>query len=443
MRKITMYVIGLFALALTIISCEDEEIGEQIDVAPATAVVDPGAIAFGSAGVELVASASDGVTSPLASGTITLLDSAGTTQIATFTQNLSGQSDTIRMAADVSDIENLPIGTYAIVSTAIDQIGLSSTSDTIRFDIFDSEFNANQAGLWVLGSFNGWGANTPDLGMTLIADNTWQVTGVGITAGDQFKFANTPDFSGIDFSDPECDGVVEQGISDNINCSFNGTFTITFNDETLEYNLLNTSPPATNFPDLYLLGSFNNFEGTDARFFVAEDNVWRIDNLVLSAGDKVKFSTTPDFSGDSYGDDEPDSIADRFGSNIMIMNDGNYSVTINDLTLEYEFLLDCESSRQDGVWILGQMNGWGANTPDLGMTKVDDDNWTLSGISATAGDAFKFANTPDFSGIDWGDDNCDGNAIQGTGANISCIDETGTYTITFNTCLSQYTITQE
>lgn len=442
MRKISMFVLGIFAMSMTIISCDDEEIGAQIDVAPSVAVNDPGAIALGTE-IEFTATANDGVTSPLASGTLTLLDSAGSMQLATVTQSISGQADTIRLGASISNVASLGIGTYALVATAVDNSGLSTVSDTIRFDVFDSEFSANFAGIWVLGSFNGWGANDPDLGMSLIADNTWQIEDVTIGPGDQFKFANTPDFSDIDFSDPECDNEVEQGIGDNINCAFNGTFTITFNDETLNYTLLNTSPPEQNFTNLFLLGSFNNFEGEDARLFIVEDNVWRIENLSLSAGDKVKFSTTPNFSEDSYGDNEPDSIADRFGSNIMIMTDGNYTVTINDATLEYEFVIDCSSSQQDQIVILGAMNGWGSNTPNLTMTKVDDDNWTLSGIAATAGDAFKFANTPDFSDTDWGDDNCDGMAIQGTGANIDCIMEDGSYTMTFNTCSAEYTITKE
>ena len=94
--------------------------------------------------------------------------------------------------------------------------------------------------MFVLGSMNGWGSNDPDLGMTLIDDHTWQVSGVTITDTDQFKFANTPDFSDTDWSDPECDSVADEaGASDNINCGFNGTVTITYNDETFEYSVKN------------------------------------------------------------------------------------------------------------------------------------------------------------------------------------------------------------
>lgn len=92
-----------------------------------------------------------------------------------------------------------------------------------------------QSQMYVLGSMNGWGGT--DLEMSLIDNYTWQVEDVAMTASDEFKFVNTSDFSDVDWEDPECDGQATQDGGGNIACQYEGTFVLTFNDQTLEYSV--------------------------------------------------------------------------------------------------------------------------------------------------------------------------------------------------------------
>ncbi|MEO1049026.1 MAG: hypothetical protein AAFX87_00255 [Bacteroidota bacterium] len=452
MKKFNYLIILLTSVVLFNACDEEVDVPALVSTAP---VINSGDVKTGVAldqpiGIQVeVTDGSDGFSSsPLSSVSLVVLDTLDN-EVFSLTPSISTPTralflDTLSLA---NAANGFPVGDYRVITNAQDSEGQTAT-DTVEFVVRESEFAFVQTGVWVLGSFNGWGANTPDLAMTLVADNTWELEGVVATTGDQFKFANTPDFSDVDWTDPECDGTAVDGtgVQENIACfPFNATYTFRFNDLSLAYEIVADIDIPTVFPDLYLLASSDNFESPGNQLSVADTNRWT-GSLNLSANDLFRFSTTPTITNMTYGDNEPDGVLDEFGSFIRLpdgSSNGIYIVEVNDLTFEYSFTLDCSSTRQDGIWVLGQMNGWGANTPDLGMSKIDDDNWTISGVAASNGDAFKFANTNNFTGIDWGDNNCDGVAIQGTGDNIACIEADGNFTITFNTCSLEYSITQE
>ena len=120
---------------------------------------------------------------------------------------------------------------------------------SLEYSIQELETNVEE--VYVLGNFNGWGSNDPDLRMTAIEDHMWQVTAEiapgtgGFNDGDTptFKFVDSPDFSNGDlgdWGDSDCDGIANL-MNDNsggdTQCGLEvGSNTFTFNDETLEYS---------------------------------------------------------------------------------------------------------------------------------------------------------------------------------------------------------------
>lgn len=397
------FIYGLSALILgsiAFIACDDEEFGALQSVPPSASAVNPGGIKLGSE-AEFQAAGADGVISPLTQGTLTLLDREFNV-LATTTDAMTGQADTISMDAMTSGIAALDTGTYNLIAVTVDSEGNTSLPDTTSFEVFDLPFDANYATMYMLGQFTNWGGPAEERSQwefELIAANTWFLDSTEIDG--EWKLSVGPDFDmggtieNEDWGDTDCDGVLEPksatGDVGNTqpDCVSPGVYNITFNDETFNYALEEVILLESNLDDVFLLGSFNNFEGSDAQLQLVDNNLWRIEGLELSLGDKVKFSDSENFSGNSYGDNEPDGTADLFGPNIMIMSDGIYTIEFNDQTLAYSFVIDCSPFEEDGMWILGSMNGWGDNNPDGAMTQIDNDTWELTGFAATSGDQFK------------------------------------------------------
>ncbi len=326
----------VMVISLVTMSCKIDDFSDDLgsNVAPILAIASPGDTANVNEGfiVKLIV---EDTTPGLSLASIALEDESGST-VLTLTETLIGVLDTIEF---IIEPNQLPVGDYDLTAAVEDTEGFR-TEEEIAF--FGSPFKSVQSQMFMLGSMNGWGANDPDLSMTLVDDYMWEVQDVSISATDEFKFVNTPDFSDTDWSDSNCDGVAEEAGSTNIACGYNGTFTIRYNDLTLEYSV----------------------EG----------------EVVLL-------------------------------------------------------------SNQDQMFVLGSMNGWGSNDPDLSMTLIDDHTWEVAGVSITDTDQFKFANTPDFSDTDWSDPECDGVADEaGASDNINC-GFNGTVTITYNDETFEYVVT--
>lgn len=291
---------------------------------------------------------------------------------------------------------------------------------------------ANHRNMYVLGSMNGWGGT--DLEMTLVGPNTWEVQGVALAESDEFKFANTSDFSDQDWGEDNCDGTatVGGGNISNPTCMFGtGIFTMTFNDATLAYTITQTAVQT----QMFILGSMNGWGGADLQMTLVEDFTWQVSGVLISDTDEFKFANTSDFSDVDWGDDECDFVADAAGANIRCdIAQGFYTLTFNDQTLEYT--LDGLTFNQTQMFVLGSMNGWGGT--DFQMSLVDNNTWEVENVTMVADDQFKFANTSDFSGLDWGDNECDGITTNGDD-NINCGFE-GTFTMTFNDETLQYTV---
>jgi hypothetical protein len=436
--------LAIFSVLLLLSSCDNEpDAPALIDTAPVISSSVSGVPIDNPISIDVtVTDGQDGFSSsPLSSVSVTVTNSADAT-VLTLNPSASGQISV--RAVDTTTIanasNNLGPGDYTVAVRAEDTKGNVST-DSTSFTVLESEFMFVQTQMFILGSFNGWGGT--DNEMTLVADHTWEDTDVTVTTGDQFKFANTSDFSDTDWTDRECDGTAEEatGIQENIACfPFNATYTIRFNDLDLTYQLIPDIDIPTEFDNLYLLSSSNNFEGDDFQLNVLDTNVWQ-GSFVLNSNDLFFFSTEPNVNNMLLGDTDADGTLNEFGT-VISLPPGSpsgvpYTVTVNDLTLEYSFTPDCSATIESEMYILGSMNGWGGT--DLQMSMVDSVTWERDGVAILAADQFKFANTSNFTGTDWGDGECDGIAAE-FGPNIDCVDSDGVYDLTFNTCTVEYTI---
>lgn len=129
------------------------------------------------------------------------------------------------------------------------QLGNTTTSFTLQpgeYRIYTSQdINSDQMNsmLTVTGSFVDWDLSAHM--MTYKGNHMWEVSGVSLEAGENsLKFANSADWSGIDWGNN--DGLsgtaqITTGGGSNINFILNesGNFSITFNEKTLEYSIIN------------------------------------------------------------------------------------------------------------------------------------------------------------------------------------------------------------
>lgn len=86
--------------------------------------------------------------------------------------------------------------------------------------------------------------------------------------------------------------------------------------------------------------------------------------------------------------------------------------------------------------ITGQFADWGADK-SVEMELVSDNMWQAKGVDFKGG-PWKFRNTIDWSGVDWGDGNCDKVAAHGSD-NVDC-GYTGLMDVTFNDDTWAYTV---
>ena len=435
MKKVLSNLIAPMVILVAIFSCEDEISGsfDVLDIAPVIDGVTPdGSVKIGSE-FDIVITASDGESSPLSSVSAVLKDAAGN-ELATTSGSMSGTSSTYTWAAADFGSTALDTGDYTVSVTVTDVASLSTSAD-FSFNVFDLPFDANHPEMYLAGNFNSWGADA----MELVAPNTWQAT---VTFdGGGWKIKNTVDWTDTDWGDPQCDGVMEvtSGGGPNTECGYVGESKVTFNDESLAYSVELVTPIAQNIDDLFLVGSFNNFEGSgEYQFRLDSNNTWILAEVILKGGDSFKFSEAANLSKDIWGDNEPDSIADLFGSTIVIpdnIQEAFYKVSFNDATLAYQIdFVKFPSIGIIGSATTGTDDGW---NQDVDLRDFGDGSFRHA-MALYAGEA-KFRANDDW-GTNWGGSDFP----QGTGTQngpnipvgtadaylINFVPETGAYTFT-------------
>ena len=419
-----------FLLLLALVACDRDEIdiAANTDFPPAILSSSPAANGRVVAGdFDVVVVFADGSISPLASATVTLMDSA-MTELASVTENLEGLQDSVVISGDVFNASDLALGVYNMSISVTDTKG-QTTDQSFSFEISNLPYPANYNSIYLAGAFNGWTPSNTEL--TLIGPNLWEVQEIDLEGGE-WKLVDGPEFDGEDWGDPECDGFMNSnqpsGSVGNTACGFSGLVNVRFNDNTLSYSVT----PAVNFASqtmgLYLLGSFNNFQGSDYQFTLTDDNTWVLEEILLEPGAQFKMAEMPDFVGTNYGDDNNDGVAQVGGSNIVYadsLDEAYYRIVFNDLSLEYdlEFL---RNAAPESVGIIGDATpgGWDADTD---MTMTSEGVYTLN-VELTDGEVKFRAN--DNWDLNWGGaDFPSGTAVVG-GDNIQVV--AGTYNVTLD-----------
>jgi hypothetical protein len=193
---------------------------------------------------------------------------------------------------------------------------------------------------------------------------------------------------------------------------------------------------------MYVGGTYNNW---NMKSMIIENNIWKLKNQVFLAGNyELKFANTNNFTGQDWGSANGlSSTAQQTtggGSNInfTITTPGTYTIDFNDITLQYNITFT--PIHQQNMNVAGSFTNWA-----LQPMTLQNDEWTKNNIPFSVGNyELKFANTSDWSGNDWGDENgLSGFAklTTGGGANIKFnIETAGNYNIKFNDMTLYYQI---
>ncbi|MBB4080913.1 hypothetical protein GGR28_003552 [Lewinella aquimaris] len=363
-KQLTSWLFLLLMVALT--GCEREEIdiAANTDFPPAILSSTPsanGRVVAGDFDVRVVFA--DGSISPLQSATVTLMDSAMNV-LATADQPLSGIQDSVVIEGSTFNAASLGVGVYNMSISVTDTKGQTTTQD-FSFEISNLPYPANHDNIFIAGGFNGWGADA----LTLVSDHIWEIQNVDLQ-GEAWKLKNCADWCDEDWGDAQCNGFMVSNFADggngDTNCGNTGLVNIRFNDQTLSYSVMPAVSYASNSMSLYLLGTFNTFQGGEYQFQLVDDNRWVLDEVLLAPGDQFKMAEMPDFQGINYGDDENDGTAERYGSNIVLpatATEGYYRIDFNDRSLAYE-LTFLRAAAPESVGILGDATptGWDSDT---------------------------------------------------------------------------------
>lgn len=418
--KLLWAVLGL----LTFTACEKMEVDQLAltDFPPGFLEISPannGKVVIGDFDVKVVFV--DGSTSPLSSGEVSLLDGSGS-ELAAATKTLSGTRDSIVISGSTFNAANLPVGNYSIKISVVDDKN-QEREMTTTFEISLLPFPANYNEMYISGGFNGWGAGA----LTLVGPNTWEIQGIDLQ-GSEWKLKNCVDWCDQDWgADTTCSGILENttGGGANSSCSPGGLVNFQFNDATLRYTITPAVLFAKNVEGLYLLGNFNDFQGSDYRFTLTADNTWELPEIQLGQGDIYRFAEMPDFNGKNFGDADGDGVAELFGPNIPFpadLQNAFYKIEFNDKTLSYTYTF----LRFPSIGIIGSATPGGWDT-DTNMEDQGDGTFELK-IELIDGEAKFRAN--DSWDVNWGGADFPEGIGEQNGPNIPVT--AGKYIVTFN-----------
>jgi hypothetical protein len=366
-----------------------------------------------------------GSISTLASTTVTLKNDAGDV-LTTATKSLSGTTDSIVIAGSEFDAANLPLGFYSIDVSVTDTEG-KTQSVTTQFEIF------NLPSVGIIGSATptGWDSDTD---MEWVGGTSFELV-ITLTAGE-VKFRADNDWA-VNWG--AATFPTGTGTQDGPNIPVTaGVWKVTFDAGTGAYSFTPAVVLESNATDLYLLGTFNNFQGSDYKFNLVANNTWMLDKILLAPGDLFKFSEGPNFMGKNWGDSNSDGKAELFGNNIAFNQpegEAYYKVTFNDKTLNYsvEFVEALATWSTIGVIGSAAPNGW-----DSDVTMKDLGNGGYAIILGLVDGEIKFRADDDWA-LNWGGADFPAGTATVNGPNIPVTK--GLYRIDFNPSTGEYNIT--
>jgi starch-binding outer membrane protein SusE/F len=193
-----------------------------------------------------------------------------------------------------------------------------------------------------------------------------------------------------------------------------GTYNVTFNQSTGEYNFTGGAP----IPTVKLVGTA--VTSVDGLLLATAD----AENYYINNATLVDGTAQFDVDASVYGGDTfPGGVVSDASLFIPVVGGEYSSVTLNIATGEYTFtaapIFQIISITGDGA------TGWGNDTD---LTTTDGINYTLSGLTLTTGE-IKFRQGNDWA-VSWGDSAWPTGVATEGGPNIPCV--AGTYSVTFN-----------
>jgi len=311
----------------------------------------------------------------------------------------------------------------------------------VTFDTITGAYNFEELvefefiGLIGDATSGGWDTDT-DLTQDANNPDVWSGD-VTLTEGT-FKFrANHAwglNWGGIEFP---AGTAVENG--DNITAT-PGDYRVTFNTNTLSYEFVEL----VKYTSIGLIGSATP-GGWDADTDLnpnEDSTIWKAD-MSLTDGE-AKFRANHDWSVNWGAGDFPSGTGTQDGANIPVVA-GDYHVSFNSLTGEYNFEIFVVYDQVSIVGKDGPFGAWPDDTPnfDAFLTRDADNNqlWTAQGVvlttaDTTAGDSgIKFRANTDWT-VNWGARDFPSGTGTQDGKNLWCI--AGTYDVTFNSLTGEY-----
>ncbi len=324
----------------------------------------------------------------------------------------------------------VPAGTYLI---------------TFNCETGDYSFTNTCGQIGLIGEFTDWSgdqfmtrdANNPDMWSTILT-----LTAENDTDGSGFvdlKFRQDADWA-VNWGNDAGDfpSGVGAGGAGNIPVPA-GTYMVTFNCSTLEYNFTSTCS------QIGLIGEFTDWSGDLFMDRSADNpNMWTAILKVTDANDTdgsgfvdLKFRQDADWAvnwGNDNGD-FPSGVGAGGAGNIPVPA-GIYFVTFNCSTLDYSFTATCGE-----VGMIGEFNNWNGDFP-MNRDAANPNMWTtIKSLSpAHDGDSdgdieVKFRQDADWT-VNWGDAAFPSGVATGGGDNILAV--AGTYDVSFNCATGAY-----
>jgi hypothetical protein len=414
----------ILLLSVGLFSCTPEEINvaELTNFPPGILSISPADNSRVDAGdFDVVGKFISGSISTLSSATIKLKDATGK-ELATATKAINGTSDSLVIKGSTFNADQLPLGNYTIEISVTDKGGKTQTKTT-KFEIY----NLPAVGIIGSATAKGWDADTD---MNHIGNGVFELV-IELKAGEA-KFraddAWTVNWGGDGFPS----GV---GTQDGPNIKVTaGTWRVRFEPGTGAYSFTPAVTFASNAKELYLLGTFNNYEGSQYKFNLVANNTWVLEQVQLKPSDKFKFAEGPSFMGRNWGDSNKDGKAEEFGANItfgeLAANKGEafYKITFNDRSLLYTI----EFVKFPSIGIIGDATpgGWDRDT-DL----KDNGDGTFSGLITLKDGEAKFRANDSWD-TNWGGTDFPKGIGTQNGPNIKV--KAGTYNVVFKPSTGEY-----
>jgi glycosidase len=208
-----------------------------------------------------------------------------------------------------------------------------------------------------------------------------------------------------------------------------GLYSISFNDETGEYNFAAIVTYAT----VGMIGSATA-GGWDSSTPMVQDaenvHLWTLSGVDLLAGE-LKFRANNSWDVNWGNTDFPSGVAALDGPNIPVPA-SNYNITFNSLTGEYS-LVSTVSYATVGIIGSATPGGWDASTA-MQPTENDHHQWNITMLLEAGEAKFRADNAWD---VNWGNTDYPNGVAYENGPNVA-IANAGYYTVEFNSLTGAY-----